>query len=112
MAATCGVCGDTGHLAAGCPVADEVLDTRPPWCGYCDQRTRLATVDLERGTVRKCPHCHPAAQKRPDQHRRCGGCGTVVYRWDTGDCGSHTEIGKRLECTRKECRCHEAAKSE
>ena len=108
MAATCGVCGDTGHYAAACPVADDVLDTRPPWCGQCDQRTRLATVDPERGTVSKCQACHPTAQKRPDQHRRCGGCGTTVYRWDTSDCGSHQEIGKSLECTRKECKCHPA----
>lgn len=29
---------------------------KPPWCGTCDQRTRL----LEEGTLtRRCPDCHP-----------------------------------------------------
>lgn len=107
MAGPCGVCGDEGHYAAACPVADDVLDTRPPWCGQCDQRTRLA-VTAGRDALRKCPNCHPAAQKPLQQYRRCGGCRTAVYQWDTAECGSHHEIGKSLQCKREECKCHAA----
>jgi hypothetical protein len=104
----CTVCGDTGHYAAACPVADDVLDTRPPWCQQCDQRTRLVALD-GRDALKKCPNCHPSAQKPVGQHRRCPICRRSIYQWDTSDCESHQEIGKTLECKREECKCHEQA---
>ena len=84
----CFECGQDGHWAESCPNT-EVLDTRPTWCGICDRRTRLVTIDLERGTVEKCRNCHPAPNKPLAQHRRCPSCHVTVYAWDTGECGSH-----------------------
>lgn len=88
MAVNCFTCGDTGHLAAQCRNT-EVLDTRPRWCGICDPRTRLVTIDLQAGTVRKCRDCHPAPAKPAVQHKRCGNCQMTVYAWDTNPCGQH-----------------------
>lgn len=45
---------------------------KPPWCGHCDQRTRLICVmpvpdNPQRDVVTRCSACHPLADKR-----RCG----------------------------------------
>lgn len=34
---------------------------RPPWCGRCDEFTRLLDVD-DAGTPSRCPVCHAATQ--------------------------------------------------
>lgn len=88
MAPTCFECGTSGHIAADCPNA-EASDKRPPHCGICDPRTRQVTVDLERGTVRRCPDCSPSRHKLLAQHKRCTGCKMVVYTWDSKPCGNH-----------------------
>lgn len=72
MAPTCFECGTSGHIAADCPNA-EASDNRPPWCGICDRRTRLVTVDRELGTVRRCPSCHPLRLKPLAQHKAMTG---------------------------------------
>ena len=41
-----------GGVAGGAPAA------RRPWCGVCEERTRLRDVDAS--TVRRCPACHPS----------------------------------------------------
>lgn len=72
----------------------EALDTRPPWCGQCDRRTRLhERVD---GRMERCQNCHPAPRKQLTQFTRCYGCKTITYSWDSNDCGSHLEIGKPI----------------
>lgn len=89
MPATCFTCGTSGHIAADCPNNEE-LDNRPAWCGICDRRTRLVTVNIETGTVKKCPDCHPAPRKPLPQHKRCGACKMTVHSWDTSPCGQHS----------------------
>jgi hypothetical protein len=37
--------------------AREEVKTRPPWCGECDEATRLTDEDKPR----RCPDCHPSA---------------------------------------------------
>jgi hypothetical protein len=40
---------------------------RPPWCGSCDERTRL--VSAEHGAAGRCPACHPLraeTRRRPE----------------------------------------------
>lgn len=88
MPATCFTCGVQGHISADCP-NNEVLDTRPPWCGICDRRTRLVTIDLDNGTVQKCRTCHPTPNKPLAQHRRCPSCKIIVFEWDGNQCGHH-----------------------
>src|SRR5205085_7513691 len=39
---------------------------KPPWCGECDERTRLRDVpnpegSLDHPTLTRCPSCHPLA---------------------------------------------------
>jgi Zinc knuckle len=83
---SCFNCGTRGHVAADCPAA--VSDKRPPWCGGCDQATRL----LDYGThMQRCAKCHPLAWKPLEQDKRCGGCHQLVYSWDKLPCGSHQE---------------------
>ncbi|MCL2582957.1 MAG: hypothetical protein FWE35_10915 [Streptosporangiales bacterium] len=36
---------------------------KPPWCGECDRRTRLAETDD--GRLRRCPVCHPLRGQQP-----------------------------------------------
>lgn len=43
------------HAVTAVPVvADRV---RPPWCGTCDEATRL--VELADGRAARCSRCHP-----------------------------------------------------
>ena len=93
MPARCFTCGEVGHVSADCPELDNV-DTRPAWCGICDARTRLVTVDLASGRVKRCT-CHPAAQKPLTQHKRCPACKAIVHAWDTAACGEHSVPGVR-----------------
>lgn len=92
MPATCFTCDEVGHIAANCPYQDD-LDTRPRWCGICDPRTRLVTVELDSGRVKRCYDCHPASQKSLPQHKRCPGCHAVVHAWDSAPCGKHSVPG-------------------
>jgi len=88
----CFNCQQYGHLERDCPgktYAAEINDTRPQHCGICDPRTRLVTIDLAAGTVRRCPDCHPSARKTLPQHRRCPQCQVIAYSWDTSPCGMH-----------------------
>jgi hypothetical protein len=99
MPAKCFGCGAEGYVQSECPYCADVTDKRPPHCGICDPRTRLVTVDLEKGTVRKCPTCHPTPSKPVVQHKRCPACKMVVYSWDTSPCGMHSSpvaVDKRL----------------
>ena len=89
MPATCWDCGETGHVVADCPNAafTGTPDGKPPWCGICDERTRL----LDGGTpVTRCQTCHPDGRKQLKQNRKCPRCHVTVYEWDNGDCGSHS----------------------
>lgn len=61
---------------------------KPPWCGICDQRTRL--VGVPGGCVARCQECHPLARQHLKQHRRCQACKVLVYEWDNAPCGSHS----------------------
>ena len=94
MPARCFTCDEPGHVAADCPW-QETLDNRPPWCGICDSRTRLVTVDLASGRVRRCRDCHPTAQKPLVQHKRCPACKAIIHAWDTAACGEHSVPGVR-----------------
>lgn len=93
MPATCFTCGETGHVAAGCP-NQESLDTRPRWCGFCDPRTRLVAVNRDQTELVRCQNCHPAPRKPLPQHKRCEGCRAVIYVWDTAPCGKHAVPGE------------------
>ncbi len=47
----------------GCTDGDSRATTsRRPWCGQCEQRTRL--LDEPDGSVRRCPSCHPLTEPR------------------------------------------------
>jgi len=84
---TCRGCGDKGHFERDCPNAGIDTSGRPPWCGFCDERTRL----VDGGDVMsRCLQCHPARHQTLKQHRRCPHCHMIVYQWDNGECGSHS----------------------
>jgi len=88
----CFRCQEYGHLERDCPqitYAAELDSGKPPWCGICDSRTRLVTIDLQHGTVRRCRNCHPQRGKPLAQHHRCPECKAIVYNWDSNPCGSH-----------------------
>jgi hypothetical protein len=89
MPARCFGCGAEGYVQSECPYCADVTDKRPTHCGICDPRTRLLTVDLAAGTVKRCPDCHPTPHKVLPQHKRCGNCKMTVYEWDTQACGMH-----------------------
>lgn len=86
MPAKCWDCGETGHVVADCPNrAIAGGDGRPPWCGICDERTRLMGTDV----AHRCPVCHPESRRQLRQHRKCPSCHVTVYEWDNAPCGSH-----------------------
>jgi hypothetical protein len=63
-------------------------DSRPPWCGICDERTRLiVTGDDQAG---RCQECHPLRHQHLRQHRRCPSCKMIVHEWDNEPCGRHS----------------------
>jgi hypothetical protein len=83
-------CGDSGHVASACPnTAISGAAGKPPWCGSCDERTRL--VDLG-DTMRRC-RCHPLRGRMLPQHRGCPSCGEVIYAWDHAGCDNHQPVG-------------------
>jgi Zinc knuckle len=84
---TCFGCGDKGHLERDCPNrAATGTDGKPPWCGFCDERTRL----IDHGeTASRCQECHPARRKQLRQHRKCPLCHVTIYEWDNAPCGNH-----------------------
>ena len=88
MPATCWDCGETGHVVADCPNAafTGTSDKKPPWCGICDERTRL----LGRDEAHRCPACHPQRRQSLKQHRKCPTCHQTVHEWDNAPCGSHS----------------------
>ena len=87
---TCGNCGTTGqHITSECPYTAELgHGGKPPWCGNCDKATRL--VDHGHSMAR-CAACHPLAWKPLAQHKRCGGCNSLIYTWDNRPCGQHQQ---------------------
>jgi hypothetical protein len=87
----CFECGDEGHIARECPNLGIVgADGKPPWCGSCDEITRL--VDLG-DTLMRCRQCHPLRGRMLAQDRRCPRCHEIVYVWDQAACGSHQAVG-------------------
>lgn len=98
----CFECGKPGHFAANCPevvFAEELgtaADSRPPWCGECDRRTRMR-FHADADVMTRCPKCNPNFDL-PAQFKICK-CADVVYRWDKSECGSHEEVRKQLPTT-------------
>lgn len=87
MNLNCHRCGTAGHLARNCPYTEIDASGKPPWCGFCDERTRL----IDHGdTVSRCLECHPSRRQQPRQHRKCPACHVTVYEWDNNPCGSHS----------------------
>lgn len=86
----CFGCGEEGHIEPYCPHA-AALDAsgKPPWCGLCDERTRL----LGLAVASRCPDCHPQRGRSLRQHRKCPRCHVTVYAWDEESCGSHAGPG-------------------
>ena len=83
----CFDCGQDGHIAPNCPNGEIDKSGKPPWCGFCDETTRLIDAgDL----VARCQECHPLRHRVVTQHRKCPHCHMTVYKWDTGECGSHS----------------------
>jgi len=83
----CFECGADGHIAPNCPNVGLAADGRPPWCGICDEQTRLIGIPGDR--LARCRECHPLARETLKQFRRCPSCKELVYRYDTAPCGSH-----------------------
>jgi hypothetical protein len=84
---TCRGCGDKGHFERDCPNTGIDASGKPPWCGFCDERTRLIDAgDL----VARCQTCHPLRHQQLRQNRKCPHCHMTVYQWDNEECGSHS----------------------
>ena len=81
----CFECGGEGHIAKDCDFANS---SGPPWCGICEQRTRLTMTADDRAV--RCPECHPLRHQRLPQHYRCPHCKMIVHEWDNGTCGHHS----------------------
>jgi zinc knuckle protein len=88
----CFSCGDQGHVASNCPNAELAADGRPPWCGICDQRTRL--IGVPGGMLARCQECHPLARENLKQFRRCQSCRELIYEYDTAPCGYHAIVAR------------------
>ena len=88
MPATCWDCGETGHVVADCPNAafTGTSDGKPPWCGACDERTRMFGLDV----AHRCPVCNPNRRQSLKQHRKCPSCHQTAHEWDNAPCGSHS----------------------
>lgn len=81
----CFGCRGEGHIEANCPNA-VFDDGQPPWCGFCDEKTRL----IDHGdSVSRCQQCHPNRRKQLRQCRKCPYCHVTVYEWDNAECGRH-----------------------
>lgn len=82
----CFGCKQEGHIERNCPNKGIDASGKPPWCGFCDERTR----HIDHGnTVSRCQECHPARRQQLRQHRKCPSCHVTVYEWDNSPCGSH-----------------------
>jgi hypothetical protein len=109
----CFECQEYGHLAKDCPgllYAVDLKDTKPLWCGQCDDQTRLVYF-IRDGieTARKCKNCNPKPGL-PVTYSRCATCRHAVYAWDKRTpCDQHKPVGKHMQCKREECECHKAA---
>jgi len=82
----CHGCGYEGHFESECPNAGIDASGKPPWCGICDERTRL--IQTGKGPAR-CQECHPNRHKQLPQHRKCPRCHVTVYEWDNAECDGH-----------------------
>ena len=82
----CHGCGGKGHFESECPNKGIDVSGKPPWCGICDERTRL--LDLGHSMAR-CQTCNPQRHQQLRQHRKCPRCHVTVYEWDNGECGGH-----------------------
>ena len=89
MPATCWECGQSGHVVADCPnkAFTASNDSGPPWCGICDERTRL--LDLG-DSMARCQTCNPQRRQQLRQHRKCPHCHVTVHEWDHAPCGQHS----------------------
>ena len=82
----CYGCGGKGHFKSECPDVGIDGNGKPPWCGICDERTRLLSLV---GLAARCQTCHPKRREQLRQHRKCPACHVTVYEWDNAPCGSH-----------------------
>jgi hypothetical protein len=96
----CFNCNEPGHISAACPAkaapSEWQLSTRLPWCGNCDQRTRLIDHGDYAGRCKDCwawPERGTHRGQELPQHTRCGGCGDTIYAWDSAPCGNHQALG-------------------
>jgi len=56
------VCTRHSRPRSGCADCATFKPVRPPWCGQCDETTRL--VEVSDSSMARCPDCHPKATKR------------------------------------------------